>query len=289
MSLHLAKSTALHPATSPLPSRARAVIQRTRGQRHGPITRLMSPSDFGEILKPFVFLDLFDHEGAPFNGSLHPHSGIATLTYVAEGSVSYIDPDNVRGTLPAGGVEWMQAGRGMWHGGGLDKVGRTRGFQLWIALPPELELGPTISIYQAPADVPEDGPAGVLLGSYGSASSAITSPSPINYLAVRLKAGERWRYEPPTDHAVLWVAIASGVLAAPDELRHGDLAAFEPASQAVEFEALTDTEFVLGSAAPHKHDLVLGYYSVHTSAQALRDGEAHISSIRKRLVQEGRL
>ena len=40
----------------------------------------MSPSDLGEILKPFVFLDLFDHEGAPFNGPLHPHSGIATLT-----------------------------------------------------------------------------------------------------------------------------------------------------------------------------------------------------------------
>jgi redox-sensitive bicupin YhaK (pirin superfamily) len=27
-----------------------------------------------------------------------PHSGLATLTYVAEGSVRYIDPDNVRGT-----------------------------------------------------------------------------------------------------------------------------------------------------------------------------------------------
>jgi redox-sensitive bicupin YhaK (pirin superfamily) len=110
----------------------------------------MSPSDLGEILKPFVFLDLFDHEGAPFNGPLHPRSGIATLTYVAEGAVSYIDPDNVKGTLSAGGVEWMQAGRGMWHGGGLDKAGRTRGFQLWIALPPELELGPTLSIYQRP-------------------------------------------------------------------------------------------------------------------------------------------
>jgi redox-sensitive bicupin YhaK (pirin superfamily) len=34
----------------------------------------------------------------------------------------------------------MQAGRGMWHGCGLDKAGRTHGFQLWIALPPELEL-----------------------------------------------------------------------------------------------------------------------------------------------------
>jgi redox-sensitive bicupin YhaK (pirin superfamily) len=249
----------------------------------------MSPSDLGEILKPFVFLDLFDHEGAPFCGALHPHSGIATLTYVAEGAVSYIDPDNVKGTLPAGGVEWMQAGRGMWHGGGLDKAGRTRGFQLWIALPPELELGPTISIYQAPEDVPQDGPVRVLLGAYGSASSAIASPSPINYLAVRLKAGKRWRYEPPAGHTVLWVAIASGVLSAPDGLRHGDLAAFEPSSKAVEFEALTDTEFVLGSAAPHEHDLVPGYYSVHTSPDALRDGEAHISSIKKRLVQEGRL
>jgi redox-sensitive bicupin YhaK (pirin superfamily) len=268
---------------------ARAIAQRTRGRTHGAVTRLMSPSDFGEILKPFVFLDLFDHKGAPFDMPLHPHSGIATLTYVAEGAVSYIDPDNIRGTLPAGGVEWMQAGRGMWHGGGLDKAGRTRGFQLWIALPPELELGPTISIYQAPEDVPEDGAARVLLGRYRSTSSAIASPSPINYLAVRLKAGEHWCYEPPVGHTVLWVAVASGVLSAPDVLSHGDLAAFEPSSEAVEFRALSDTEFVLGSAAPHEHDLVPGYYSVHTSPEALRDGEAHISSIKERLVREGRL
>jgi hypothetical protein len=39
------------------------------------------------------------------------------------------------------------------------------------------------------------------------------------------------------------------------------------------------------STAPHEHDLVLGYYSVHTSPDALRDAEAHISSIKKRLVQ----
>src|SRR5712672_299902 len=279
----------LAQSKSPPPRLARAIVQRTRGRTHGPATRLMSPSDLGEILKPFVFLDLFDHEGAPFTAGLHPHSGIATLTYIAEGSVSYVDPDNVKGTVAAGGAEWMRAGRGMWHGGGLDKAGRTRGFQLWIALPPKLELGPTESIYQAPEDVPQDGPARVLLGSYGSAASAIVPPSPINYLAIRLKAGERWRYEPPTGHTVLWVAIVSGILSAPGELRHGDLAAFEPSSKAVEFEALADTEFVLGSAAPHEHDLVLGYYSVHTTPDALREGEAHISSIKERLIQEGRL
>jgi hypothetical protein len=54
------------------PRLARTIMQRTRGQMHGPVTRLMSPSDLGGILKPFVFLDLFDHEGAPFKGGLHP-------------------------------------------------------------------------------------------------------------------------------------------------------------------------------------------------------------------------
>jgi redox-sensitive bicupin YhaK (pirin superfamily) len=274
---------------SPPPRSARAIVQRTRGRAQGFATRLMSPSDFGEILKPFVFLDFFDHEGAPFTAGLHPHSGIATLTYIAEGSVSYVDPDNVKGTVAKGGVEWMLAGRGMWHGGGLDKAGRTRGFQLWIALPPELELGPATSVYLAPEDVPEDGAARVLLGSYGSASSPIASPAPINYLAVGLRAGARWRYEPPAGHTVLWTAVASGSVSVPDELRAGDLAAFGSSSQAVEFEARTDTEFVLGSAVPHKHDLILGSHSVHTTPAALRDAQAHISAIRTRLVQEGRL
>ncbi|HUE88522.1 MAG TPA: hypothetical protein VMO26_20790 [Vicinamibacterales bacterium] len=36
----------------------RTIVQRTRGYGHGPIVRLMSPSDLGEQLKPFVFLDL---------------------------------------------------------------------------------------------------------------------------------------------------------------------------------------------------------------------------------------
>ena len=115
------------------------------------------------------------------------------------------------------------------------------------------------------------------------------TPSPINYPAVRLKSGERWCYEPPTGHTVLWTAVASGSVSVPDELQQGELAAFEPSSEAVEFEARTDTEFVLGSAVPHNFDLVLGSHSVHTTPAALPDAQAHLSVIRTRLVQEGRL
>jgi len=253
----------------------------------------MSPSDFGHLLKPFVFLDLFDTQGKPnpFAGfGLHPHSGIATLTYVAEGSVRYEDTNGATGLLPAGGVEWMRAGGGVWHGGGSGEPGRTRGFQLWIALPPELELGPSESIYLSPEVIPQDGPARVLLGNYGTATSSIKAPSlPMNYLAVHLKAGERWNYQPPVGHTVLWTAVGKGSVLIPDELRQCELVAFEPSNAVIEFEAQSDAEFVVGSAVPHDYDLVLGSHSVHTSAEALREAEARISAIETRLIQQGKL
>jgi redox-sensitive bicupin YhaK (pirin superfamily) len=250
----------------------------------------MSPSDFGRLLKPFVFLDLFDNQGKPFSGfGLHPHSGIATLTYVAEGSVSYEDTNGATGLLHAGGLEWMRAGGGVWHGGGSGEPGRARGFQLWVALPPELELGASESVYLSPEVILHDGPARVLLGSYGTATSAIKTPSSMNYLAVRLKAGERWSYQPPAQHTVLWIALGKGSVLVPDELRQGELVAFRPSNAVFDFEAQSDAEFVLGSAAPHDYDLVLGSHSVHTSTEALREAEARISAIQTRLIQQGRL
>jgi len=286
--------TAAHPLTATVTTQSplSLIARRTRGQSHGPITRLMSPSDFGHLLKPFVFLDLFDTQGKPnpFAGfGLHPHSGIATLTYIAEGSVRYEDTNGATGLLPAGGVEWMRAGGGVWHGGGSGEPGRTRGFQLWIALPPELELGPSESVYLSPEVIPHDGPARVLLGSCGTATSAIKAPSPMNYLAVRLKAGERWSYQPPAGHTVLWTAVGMGSVLVPDELRQSELVAFRPSNALIEFEAQSDAEFVLGSAVPHDYDLVLGPHSVHTSTEALREADARISEIEARLIQQGRL
>jgi redox-sensitive bicupin YhaK (pirin superfamily) len=267
------------------------IVKRTRGHTHGQITRLMSPSDFGRLLKPFVFLDLFDSQGMPVptNMGLHPHSGIATIGYMAEGSVSYEDTSGAMGLIRAGGMEWMRAGGGVWHGGGGGEPGRARGFQLWIALPPELELGSAESVYVAPDVVPHNGPARVLLGRLGAARSSIQTPASMNYLAVRLKTGERWSYRPPAEHAVLWTAIAMGYVLVPDELQQGELVAFQPSGGPLQFEAKSDAEFMVGSAVSHDHELVLGTHSVHTSAAALREAEVRISEMRTRLIQQGRM
>src|SRR5438132_9970030 len=169
----------------------REIIYRTSGQTHGPITRLMSPSDLGELLKPFVFLDLAGFDGryapVPMGFGWHPHSGIATVTVMIEGAVRYAETTGNEGVLPAGGVEWMRASGGVWHTG-QPEPGRVRAFQLWVALPPELENATFASRYVDPRDVPVEGNVRVILGNYGAAQSPIAAP-PMTYLHVYLKAG----------------------------------------------------------------------------------------------------
>ena len=134
-----------------------------------------------------------------------------------------------------------------------------------------------------------DGPARVLIGTHGGATSSINAPASLNYLAVRLRAGESWRYQPAIDHTVCWVALSTGGLLVPESVEAGELAIFESSNDAIDVYAEADAEFVLGSAVPHPHDLVLGPYSVHTSAATLRAGEQRISEIHHRLQKEGRL
>src|SRR4029077_16909874 len=88
----------------------RNIIYRTRGHGHGPIVRLMSPSDLGERLKPFVFLDLFeaDMRGLAESMPVPPHSGIAPVTVFADGDVTFDDPQAGHGTIGYGGVEWAR-------------------------------------------------------------------------------------------------------------------------------------------------------------------------------------
>jgi len=270
------------------PATVRAIAHRTRGQTHGPITRLVSPSGLGELIKPFVFLDLFEVPASsePLFG-WHPHSGIATLTVVHEGATSYEETTGQKGVLSSGGVEWMRAGRGVWHTGASVGEMTTKGFQLWIALPEQLEHAPSQSRYQSAEEVPAAGCARVILGSYAGASSIIPAPTGINYLDVQLKAGEQWNYRPPSGHAVAWLAMSQGAVQVGELVSAGELVIFEESGADLAIHAESPAHFVLGSAVKHPHALVTGRYSVHTSPAALRAGEREIRRIGSQLAAAG--
>ncbi len=98
-----------------------------------------------EEYDPFLLLDDFRNEkpadylrGFPW----HPHRGIETITYVLAGNVDHGDSLGNRGSMGAGDVQWMTAGRGILHqempkG---DSNGRMHGFQLWANLPASLKM-----------------------------------------------------------------------------------------------------------------------------------------------------
>jgi redox-sensitive bicupin YhaK (pirin superfamily) len=262
----------------------REIVHRAKGHIGGPISRLVSPSDLGQVIKPFVFLDLFQFQPGPrmpMDQFWHPHSGIATVTVMLDGGIRFAETTGRKGTIPEGGVEWMRAGNGVWHTGEA-VPGHVKGFQLWVALPPDLENAHFASQYAMPEEIPSDEGVRLILGSYGKLKSPIEAP-PMTYLSIMLRDGERWSYEPPRGHEVAWVAVADGLLRAPSSITTGEIAVFEQSEGPIDFIADGPTRFVLGSAAKHRHDLVLGSYSVHTSEATLRRGEVEIRRIGREL------
>jgi redox-sensitive bicupin YhaK (pirin superfamily) len=248
----------------------------------------MSPTDLGQLLKPFVFLDLAKMPPGP-EGMMrwHPHSGIATVTVILEGEVTYQETTGASGRLGAGGVEWMASGGGVWHTGASSGTIPILGYQLWIALPPEHENAPPRSSYLNAGDVPSEGPARVILGRYGSAVSSIDSPPNITYVDVRLAPGETWTYETPPSHDVAWLAVYSGSLGCSEPASAGDMLVFNDGKDPIMIDTVDGVGFVLGSAKRHRHDLHLGNYSVHTSASALRAGEGEIMRLGNELKRSG--
>ncbi len=151
---------------------------------------------------PFLLFDDFrgdrpaDYQaGFPW----HPHRGIETITYVLAGSVDHADSLGNQGSLGAGDVQWMTAGRGILHhemptG---DAAGRMHGFQLWANLPSSLKM--TAPRYQdvAARDIPEivddDGTrvrvvCGEFWGRRGPVEGIAADPS---YLDVSVPPGRR--------------------------------------------------------------------------------------------------
>ncbi len=171
---------------------------------------------------PFLLFDDFRnenpedyHAGFPW----HPHRGIETITYVLAGTVDHGDSLGNAGSLAAGDVQWMTAGRGilhqeMPHG---DTHGRMHGFQLWANLPSSLKM--TAPRYQdvVSGEIPEvtedDGTkvriiCGDFWGKKGPVAGIAADP---RYLDVWVPPGKRRTLTVETTrHAFAYVFQGSG-------------------------------------------------------------------------------
>ena len=175
-----------------------------------------------EDFDPFLLLDDFrndnpDHYRAGF--PWHPHRGIETITYILSGTVEHGDSLGNQGSLGAGDIQWMTAGRGILHqempkG---DANGQMHGFQLWANLPAAHKM--TAPRYQdvQTTDIPEitddDGTkarviCGTFWGQKGPVEGINADP---RYLDIAIPPGGRKILPVETDrHAFAYIFAGAG-------------------------------------------------------------------------------
>ena len=171
---------------------------------------------------PFLLLDDFRNDipadylaGFPW----HPHRGIETITYVLAGSVEHGDSIGNHGSIDAGDIQWMTAGRGIIHqempkG---DRAGRMHGFQLWANLPASLKMTAPhyqeVKAAQIPNVTDDDGTqARIVCGTFWGKKGPVDgiAADPI-YLDVTVPPGKRKRLPVDTSrHAFAYVFAGSG-------------------------------------------------------------------------------
>lgn len=122
----------------------RLVFSHRQREGGGFIVRRPFPAVGLSQVDPFLLVDEMGPIDYPPGKAIgapdHPHRGFETVTYVLEGELEHEDSSGERGSLKAGDVQWMTAGRGVVHSEMPSRRlqehgGRVHGFQVWVNLP----------------------------------------------------------------------------------------------------------------------------------------------------------
>ena len=214
------------------------------------------PSAARRAVGPFVFLDQFGPvQLAPGKGldvRPHPHIGLATVSYLFEGTILHRDSLGSVVPIRPGEVNWMTAGRGIVHSerspDELRADGpRLWGLQFWVALPLALEQCPPAFAHHGADTIPRVTRPGarlsVVLGEAFGAVSPVALTSPMFLVDVTLEAGAALALE--VDHAERAAYVLEG------EVRANDAQAATAKEHLIVFDAGEPARLTAGSGPAH--------------------------------------
>ena len=135
------------------------IVPRTRDLGDGFAVRRALPHGKRQMVGPFIFFDHFGPvqfmAGKGMDVRPHPHIGLATVTYLFDGSIMHRDSEGNIQEIQPGAMNLMTAGRGIAHSERTPDVQRRDGqkmlgLQSWIALPAgSEEIAPSFQHYAA--------------------------------------------------------------------------------------------------------------------------------------------
>ena len=170
------------------------------------------------MVGPFIFVDHFGPSEIPAGQGVdvrpHPHIGLATITYLFEGSIVHRDSLGVVKTIEPEAVNWMTAGRGIVHSERSDPERRKSaqmvyGMQTWVALPTEHEEVEPAFAHTPANEIPQVDQDGcrlrVIAGSFAGATSPVATLSPLFYVEARLEAGVELTMEAAYEERAVYI------------------------------------------------------------------------------------
>ncbi len=152
------------------------------------------PTKGRRTVGPWCFVDCFVpdefSEPKPMEVGPHPHTGLATVTWLFEGEALHGDSLGTQQLIKPGQLNLMTAGRGIAHAElGVTPAGR--GFQMWLAQPESTRHGesrfehhdelPTLTIGNTEATV--------ILGTLGSVTSTAVVDSELVGTELKMRPG----------------------------------------------------------------------------------------------------
>jgi redox-sensitive bicupin YhaK (pirin superfamily) len=178
------------------------IVPRTRDLGDGFLVRRALPHGKRQMVGPFIFFDHFGPvqfvAGKGMDVRPHPHIGLATVTYLFDGSIMHRDSEGNIQEIQPGAMNLMTAGRGIAHSERTPDVQRASGqsmlgLQSWIALPAgKEEIAPSFQHYSAaslPIVTDKGLSARIIAGKTFGAASKVEMVSDWFYVEVTLDAG----------------------------------------------------------------------------------------------------
>lgn len=218
------------------------------------------PSAARQTVGPFIF---FDHMGpvdfAPGEGidvRPHPHIGLATVTYLFDGSMVHRDSLGSVQTIVPGDVNWMTAGNGIVHSERTppevrERGARLHGIQTWVALPRGQEKVDPSFAHHAADTLPTLECPGVRGIVIAGDAFGLTSPVRVSartlYVALELAAGASLVV--PPEHEDRGVYLVDGAVTIDGEtLDPHHLAVLEPGGEITLTAQASSRVLLLGGA-----------------------------------------
>jgi len=214
----------------------------------------------------------------------HPHRGFSPVTFLFEGGVHHRDSVGNSSVIYAGGVQWMNAGRGLIHSerppediaqhGGVQEL-----IQLWINTPAKHKMDEPAYLPVAAEKMPRlilpDGTSVIRIvsGELGGIQGAIQPIFPVQSYMAQFAAGASYQFTiPAAQHALIYILQGKLELLSENAEVAGTYQAiwFQQDGDTILVKALEDTRFLVLAAEPlHEPVVARGPFVMNTREQLI--------------------